>query len=283
MYSCIIQYKRESDRLESMDEGVDQCYREIFGDRGKGPSCRNDQDCTYTGRCLTSQGQREGNCALPKDNPTPYLQRCFLDKLPRLVLPVLKRLWGLPMSASESEFGREFERRTSRYSCEGPSAWMYEEQWDEQNERWTPANKTACEPSRRGSSNSTPKIIHMPSPPFRSCLGDQACNYNSWEFQYQEGDERAMCENDELGGKFCGECWGENECYEVSSVPTCTVAPRLDAAQYSESGCNALGGEYDPHSHGHGCRKPVPTGEFFVSKGTCFADCFATDGPKYVK
>lgn len=285
MRSCIIQYKRDTDTLEDMSENVEECYVEIFGRDGTGLECRSDEDCTYTKRCLISEGDTQGTCALPKDNPTPSLQRCFVDKLPDLVMPVLKLLWGVAQNVPQEQFYQVFQNHTSRYTCEGPTGWKYQRQWDHENNEWIPANKTACVPACVAVTHTRPPP-HFPLT-LCSCLDDKACNYNSWRFRSQYPDDEAMqkakCESDKLGGKFCGECWGENDCFEVSRVPTCVVAPQVYQAQQSEATCTNLGGTYDSDSQQWGsCFMPVPTGEYYVNNDTCYDGCFGEDGPAYV-
>lgn len=145
---CAITLKRALRALDNVWTSIDSCYKEIFGDsQGKGAECRAAAECTYSGSCLKQAGQAKGTCRLPLDHPAPALQRCFVDKLPKLMIPIMKRDLGVSQTAPDSEFQAAFSAATAELTCDGPTAWRYWGSWNETIMNVNPPDLQGCAPA----------------------------------------------------------------------------------------------------------------------------------------
>eukprot|EP00127_Corallochytrium_limacisporum_P005839 Clim_evm4s213 gene=Clim_evmTU4s213 len=113
-------------------------------------------------------------------------------------------------------------------------------------------------------------------PDLDACVEEKACNWN-WNAETEE-----ECETDPLdnGGYFCGECWGDSDCWERSRAAKCVLNQNEDVwmsgGQWTEETCSAIGGTIFTYEWGWSDCMASGVSD---SQGCIEDTCFSESGP----
>jgi hypothetical protein len=204
---------------------IKECQDLILGSPGAPPTCTTDAEC-YTSCEVDASGT--GKCFVPWQDPAPYLQQCYIERMDRPLRSHLMRQWRIFNASDTAAFLTMFRSQTAKFSCVGPSGWRYTGLFVRINPTFTGAAMEFV-PSITGEYPSwVYASVHdgvSPNPHsfrFLRCLGNtSACTYLPPSIQgcqmvqtcnWQNGSQSCLLDNSLSNRDFCGQCYGGDKC-----------------------------------------------------------------------